>query len=361
MPGTYSTQFVPESIISCMELNLITSEKEWEALRPEWDELVAASFRAYPFLEFWYLFNWWKTCGGGEWPKENSTLKIITARENGNLVGIAPFFSSQRDGSEPALRFIGQIEVTDYLDFICLPEKLETFLSNLLDFIDENPNIKTKRLELANIQNDSATIALLEGLCQGRQRDYGMKVLQPAPGIHLPANWDQYLQSLSKKQRHEVRRKERNLEHDHQAELVFSENPASITDDMNHFIELMRNEKEKAEFLTPLTEQFLLDLAVAAQKAGCLNLASLKLDGKKAATYLNFIDDNKLWVYNAGWDPEYSKASPGWVLLVKLIQWAIENGLDEVDLMRGGEEYKYRLGGIDRHVVQVVSDRLLSS
>lgn len=361
MPGTNSTQFVPESIIPSMELTLITSENDWQDLRPEWDQLVASSFRSYPFLEFWYLFNWWETLGGGEWLKDNSALQIIIARENGKLVGIAPLFYSHKPGFEPALRFIGQIEVTDYLDLICLPESLETFLSQLLDFIDESPQISTKRLELANIQDGSPTIALMETLCQQKQRSYEMSILQPSPSIHLPSGWEEYLQSLNKKQRHEVRRKERNIERDYQAELVFSENSSDITGEMNRLIDLMRNEEQKAAFLNPLTEQFLVGLGEAAQTADCLNLASLMLDGKQAAAYMNFIDDNKLWVYNTGWNPEFSKVSPGWVLLVKLIQWAIENGLEEVDLMRGGEEYKYRFGGIDRHVVQIVSERHLSS
>jgi CelD/BcsL family acetyltransferase involved in cellulose biosynthesis len=39
------------------------------------------------------------------------------------------------------------------------------------------------------------------------------------------------------------------------------------------------------------------------------------------------------------------------VLLAKVIIWAIEHGLAEVDMMRGDEVYKYRFGGIDRHVV----------
>jgi CelD/BcsL family acetyltransferase involved in cellulose biosynthesis len=39
------------------------------------------------------------------------------------------------------------------------------------------------------------------------------------------------------------------------------------------------------------------------------------------------------------------------VLLAKMITWAIEKGLTEVDMMRGDEVYKYRFGGIDRHVV----------
>ncbi len=351
-----STQSVPTGIISCMKLSLITSKKEWETLRPEWDPLVAKSFRVYPFLEFWYLFNWWQTLGGGEWPEENSRLQIVTARENGDLIGIAPLFTSYKAGSEPAIRFIGQIEVTDHLDFICLPDKLESFLSQLLDFINENPEFNTKRLELANILKDSPTNSMMESLCREKQGSFELTVLQPSPGIPLPSSWDGYLQSLSKKQRHEVRRKERNAERDHQVELVFSQDSTDIDGEMGRFIELMRNEEQKAKFLTPLTEQFLLELGRAAQEAGCLNLANLMLDGKQAAVYLNFIFDNKLWVYNTGWNPEFSQASPGWVLLVKLIQWAIANGLNEVDMMRGDEEYKYRFGGIDRHVVQIIAD-----
>jgi hypothetical protein len=58
-----------------MELSLITSENEWEALQPKWDTLQASSFRHYPFLEFWYLHNWWQNLGGGEWNQDNATLQ----------------------------------------------------------------------------------------------------------------------------------------------------------------------------------------------------------------------------------------------------------------------------------------------
>jgi CelD/BcsL family acetyltransferase involved in cellulose biosynthesis len=47
----------------------------------------------------------------------------------------------------------------------------------------------------------------------------------------------------------------------------------------------------------------------------------------------------------------FTADSPGWVLLAKEINWAIEQGMTEVDLMRGDEDYKYRFGGIDRHVI----------
>ncbi len=340
-----------------MELTLLTSKDEWKTVRQEWDELVENSFRPYPFLESWYLFNWWETLGGGEWPQETSTLQIITARESGHLTGIAPLFSSSKPDAQPALRFIGQIEATDYLDFISKPAKLENFLSNMLDFVDGNEQIPIKRLELANIQGGSPTIDLLKNHSLPKERNFEMRVLQSSPGIHLPSTWEEYLTMLSRKQRHEVRRKERNVERDFETQLVFADDPAAISEEMSRFIELMRNEETKAEFLTPQMEKYLIGLAKEAHKAGRLNLASLMLDGTQAATYLNFIKNNKLWVYNSGWNPNYAKASPGWVLLAKMIQWAIDHGLDEVDLLRGDEDYKYRFGAIDRQVVQIVSER----
>jgi len=341
-----------------MKFNLINKYEDWEAIKNEWDELLKSSFCQYPFLEFWYLQNWWQTLGGGEWPAENSELKIIIARENDKLIGIAPLFSSSKDGSPKALRFIGQVEITDYLDFIALPSSLEAFLSGMLDFIDSSPEFETKRLELANFRDDSPSNALLEELARRKGRTVDSEVLQPAPTIFLPSTWEDYLQGLSKKQRHEVRRKERNLERDFEAELIFSNECCDLDVEMVNFIAMMRNEEEKRKFLSPLMETALIDTAKAAQKAACLSLASLYLNGEQAAAYLNFIKDDRIWVYNTGWNPNFSNASPGWALLTKLIQWGIENGMKEVDLMRGDEDYKYRFGASDRHVSQIVSDRL---
>ncbi len=338
-----------------MNLSLISSLEEWKELEAEWNRLVNQSFNPYPFLKFWYQSNWWQTLGGGEWTLETSKLSIILARKNRQLIGIAPLFHSAKPDFEPALRFIGQVEVSDYLDFISKPEDLPEFLEALLKFIDSSEQIPAKKLELANIESNSPTLPILQSVCLQSGRSFEQRILQPAPSIHLPATWDEYLQSLSKKQRHEVRRKERNTERDHKTELVFTNKPSDLKPVMSKLIEMMRHEEKKAKFLTPLTEQYLFSLAEQALAAGRLNLASLMLDDQQAATYFNFLSGNKLWVYNTGWNLEFSKTSPGWVLLTKLIQWAIENGLDEVDLLRGNEDYKYRFGGVDRQVVQVES------
>lgn len=334
-----------------MELLVIDNVEAWEKLEKDWDRLLETSIKPYPFLEYWYLRNWWDHLGIGEWQKDQSQLYVIAGFEGGVLKAAAPLFLSSKEGHPRALRFIGQIEATDYLDFIASQNDLPTFIGQLLVYLAANPELGG--LDLANLQNDSPSLLLLKELSQQKKMTYQARVLQPAPSIFLPASWEEFLQSLSKKQRHEVRRKQRNIERDYKTELVFVEDDQQIDPAMQTFIGMMRNEDAKAAFLTPEAEAFLAGLGRKAHEHRRLKLAFLTLDGEKTAAYLNFVYENRLWVYNTGWNTEFAKVSPGWVLLVKIIQWAIENGLEEVDLMRGDEEYKYRFGARDRQVVGV--------
>ena len=89
-----------------------------------------------------------------------------------------------------------------------------------------------------------------------------------------------------------------------------------------------------------------------AFRAGWLQLAFLTVGDEKAAGYLNFDYANQIWVYNSGINFNFSSISPGWVLLGYLIQWAIENGRETFDFMRGDEVYKYRFGGQDKFVIR---------
>ena len=91
---------------------------------------------------------------------------------------------------------------------------------------------------------------------------------------------------------------------------------------------------------------------LAAYRAGWLQLAFLEIGGEKAAGYLNFDYDNRIWVYNSGINPRFRELSPGWVLLGYLLKWANERNRAALDFLRGDEDYKYRLGGVNRLVVR---------
>jgi len=168
-----------------MQFSLITDPGEWQSLEVEWQTLVAQTHHPLPFLEFWYQKTWWHTFGGGEWSSETSRLQLIIARQDGQLIGAAPLFYSEKADNPPALRFIGQIEVSDYLDFLCPLSELPHFMEGLLDFIKAEPGLLSRTLDLANFEEDSASLSLLRELCEQKGLPYSSEVLQPL-ALHPP-------------------------------------------------------------------------------------------------------------------------------------------------------------------------------
>ena len=322
--------------------------------KDQWNHLLENSASHVPFLTFEYQQAWWQTRGGGEWP-DDSQLMLIAAFEDDQLVGVAPLFYTDNILGDPALMFVGAIEVSDYLDFIVRPQHLTEFITGLLDFLlkDEGlPNWEV--LDLYNLLEESPTLEALQAEAQQRGWQHKQIHLQPAPYIPLPGDYDTYLAGIDKKQRHEIRRKWRNVENSlAEGAFYFAEDPEQLEAETQAFIEMMEQDPNKRDFLTDAMRQHLHNTVKTAFEGGWLQLAFFTLDGEKAAGYLSFIFDNRVMCYNSCWEWEFREYSPGWVLLAYLLEWANDNGINEFDFMRGDEDYKYKFGGIDRHVFRV--------
>lgn len=317
-------------------------------LEEEWNALLAESITHVPFLRYEYLYNWWQTRGGGEWPS-SAELAIVTAHEAGQLIGIAPFFRTLYN-NQPSHLFLGSIEISDYLDFIVRQKDLPAFLEGLLGFLP----LKEARLELYNFLESSPSITQLQKVAVHLGWQYNSETTNHAPIIKLPGDWEEYLAILDKKQRHEIRRKIRRLEG---AEVptrwYIVEDDENLDNEIDHFLGLMAQDPEKEAFLTEEMVATMSGTIHTAFQHGYLQLAFLEIDGQKAATYLNFDYDNHLWIYNSGLDRNFMSFSPGWVLLGYLLRWANEQGKACFDFMRGDEEYKYRFGATDRFVKHI--------
>jgi CelD/BcsL family acetyltransferase involved in cellulose biosynthesis len=69
----------------------------------------------------------------------------------------------------------------------------------------------------------------------------------------------------------------------------------------------------------------------------------------------NFVYQNRTLLYNSGMDSaRFLRYSPGIVLTAFLIQHSIENGRAAFDFLRGDETYKYKLGGVDTSIHQLL-------
>ena len=148
-----------------------------------WNDLLLESITDVPFLRYEYLSAWWNTRGGGEWP--HSELILISATEEGRLLGIAPLFRAEHEGEEKLL-LLGSIEISDYLDLIVRAVDLSRFLSGLLEFCATDPAIAPSRFDWYNLPDNSPTLSALESESTRQGWDFKKEPFRPALAVPLP-------------------------------------------------------------------------------------------------------------------------------------------------------------------------------
>ena len=166
------------------------------------------------------------------------------------VVAVAPM---ARSGD--TLSFVGNQDTVDYNDFMVKPGHEAALYHALLLSMDEQ---RCNTLRLASLRQTSPTLEHLPELA--RERGFSVEVQEEdvASGIALPDSWDDYLGVLSKKDRHELRRKIRRLETLPDMKWYCLQEPDQVADRLGKFIELMRlSRPDKDEWMTPGREQFL--------------------------------------------------------------------------------------------------------
>ena len=337
-----------------MHIATIRSIPELIGLEKEWNDLLVISAIHVPFLRHEYITAWWQGLGGGEW--SHGELYMITARsEDGNLIGIAPLFETENRDGEPALMMLGSIEISDYLDLIARPEDIPAFQEAILEHLASDVTPASKLLDWYNLLDSSPTLPALQAAAEKLGWSYSQQALQHCPYIPLPGDWEKYICSIDKKQRHEIRRKMRRADEHYLPLRWYISHDASILEqEIDGFLDLMACDPDKAKFLTPAMRDQMRLIMQVAHRAGWLQLAFIEVNGEKAAGYLNFDYMNHIWVYNSGLDFRFSELSLGWVLLGHLLEWANQHQRQYFDFMRGDERYKYQFGAVDRQVVRVM-------
>ncbi len=160
--------------------------------------------------------------------------------------------------------------------------------------------------------------------------------------IDLPIGKEVWLESLPKKRRHELRRKRRRFAESLGEPLLERRTDSEAFD---AFIAMHRSsQRDKGQFMTDAMERFFWTLITEAGAAVDL----LRVAGTPVAAAFGFVDTDALYLYNSSYAEDASDASPGIVLLALMIERSIDNGLRRFDFLKGEEQYKYRLGAIDR-------------
>jgi CelD/BcsL family acetyltransferase involved in cellulose biosynthesis len=317
----------------------------FETLRPEWNSLVKQSGANTPFSLWEFLATWWDAYG-------NNKLWLVTVRDDaGMLIGIAPLFINENK----ILCSIGGLDVTDYCDLIVHTETPDVY-GAIIEFITTH-KADFAGISLYNLRPDSMTYTALCSVFDMKGIVVQQEQAEVTPQIQLPSTLDGYYEILDKKQRGELRRKMRRAEAgvDEKIDWYVVGAEHDIQAEVQKFFGLMASSTpQKAEFLKNSQHTAFFEAMIPRMlSAGVLHLAFLRVDGEAVASYLNFDYDKRIWVYNSGFSYKYEALSTGIVLLVYLIQDAIERGYTVFDFLRGNETYKYRMGGLDVPLYQL--------
>lgn len=333
-----------------MKIEFIHKPEGFERLQQNWNALLGDAITKTPFQRHEYQQIWWSTRGGGEWQTGDLWLAAGWS-DDGDLLGVAPLFYTFNAEGKPALLLIGSVEISDYLDLIVSKEHLGTFTHKLFERLEEDGPDDWALLDLYNIPEGSPSLEALVRSAEARGWQTEQEQLQPAPIVCLPDNWDAYLDQLGSKQSRELRRKLRKADgYPATVDWHFIVERDGLEDAVDTFLSLMENDSAKADFLTEAMRTQFHRMCETAFDHGWLQMAFLTVSNEPTFGYVNFDFGNRIWVYNSGFDPAHFDLSPGWVLMGNLIQWAIGEGREAVDFLRGDESYKYRLGGENRFI-----------
>lgn len=329
-----------------LQIEAYHDESAFDTLRDEWNALVFSNPRNRIFVTWQWQVNWWAAYHPGE-------LWIIAVRdENGQLVGLAPWFIEQRP-TERVVRSVGCVEVTDYLELIIRPEHEQAVLQTLADYLDTE-NARYDLVDFCNIPGDSPVLELWPPLLDAQGFSVNVAQQEVSPVITLPETWDGYLEQLDKKYRHELRRKIRRMRGAGEVNWYYIDEEHDLATAMERFLKLMRaSSAEKGIFLDdPENVDFFNRVVPAMANCGWLKLSFLEIDGQDAAAYLSFDFGNQILLYNSGHDGNL-QGSPGIVLLAYIIEDAIQQKREKFDFLRGNEDYKYHMGGQDTRVMML--------
>lgn len=322
-----------------MHITLHTNPAAFDALAEEWQDLMGRALTAPIFMTVDFQQIWWEHLGRGE-------LRLLTVRDPATqtLLGLAPLLIEDRE-----LRFVGCVDVSDYLDFLVDRTRSRDVYSALADYLAYDMAAEWDTAYFCSLAHHSPTPGLFLELAPTHGWNVRAAVEDVCPVITLPQSWDAYLAGIGKKQRHEIRRKLRRAETTAPTRWRVIERAADVTAGiLDTFIDLHRQSTtEKDEFWDQAMLAFFRALVKRMAERGWLKLYFVDIDGQPASTLLCFDYHNQILVYNSGFNLEkFASLSPGNIIIAYSIQHALQLGRSRYDFLRGDEMYKFRFGAV---------------
>lgn len=340
-----------------MQFEIINKPSQLTTLRDGWNCLSGGA----PMQSLAWLATWWECYGDSA-----RQLFVIVAREQGELVGIAPWYLETRN-TRRVVRWLGDGRVcSDHPGLLCQPSQQNEFAEALATWLLDDANQLWDELQLEAVDLDPSDAAA-QGCRQliNRLAGAGCPSFETEePGscdVELPPTWEDYLMSVSKNHRKRCRRWDKQFFQTGRARVVVAQRPDECLVSWQTLVQLHNARRtnlgeagafEDAQFAN-FHRQAIPRLAASQQ----VQLRVLEIDGQPlAAEYL--LQDAQTWyAYQSGMSAAGEEISAGSLSIMSIVRDAIAAGCTRLDLLRGDEAYKFSWGAVHRPATKITVRR----
>jgi CelD/BcsL family acetyltransferase involved in cellulose biosynthesis len=235
------------------------------------------------------------------------------------------------------LRWMGAPD-SDYQDFVCVRRREECAAAFLADL---EANKDWTFCEFGSLRPE--LLALLSAARAGTPVSVDECMTLP-----LPASHDEFARALGRHRRKSLRQRSSLLQAEH-GDFSFStvESLGELQPALDDLFRLHALRREEVALgASSFTQESVLafhrDLAAVFLQKGWLRLHRLWVGDRCIAAAYCFHQGGATYFYQSGFDPAFSRYSPGVLVTHCAIGRAIDDGAREFDFMRGAESYKSR-------------------
>jgi CelD/BcsL family acetyltransferase involved in cellulose biosynthesis len=308
-----------------------------DALAPEWDALAVAC--AEPVARPGWALTLWRFHAA-----ETQAPRVVTVREDGRLVGIAPLYVETAGRGPSGYRLIsGEVPRTTPLALPGRQWEVAGAVARALAQADPRPSA----VALESISVASAWPLALAEQWPSRMRPLVRRYFtQGAPTVALDApSFEDWLAGKSSNFRSQMRRMRRRFE-EAGGSGRFSTR-ATLHDDVAALVRLHagRWEGRGESSIVRGGEALAASFEEAGRRLvddGGFRLRILELDGEPISAQMFAAAGSEVIYYNGGWDERHAQFKPSMLGILDAIEDAFDRGERRMDLGPGAQPYKLR-------------------
>lgn len=304
-------------------------------LRKTWNRICANNNQIKPTQYFDYYYHLFSSfyCN----PKKVIRWRFVFYYiSDGNNECIIPFIENRKKKIIRGVSNYGRLDYEDILastnSVLFIQESLQTVFVNYLDY----------RIDIKNINEDSLYFSAWGD---------SMVFHENCVKIQLPDNYDDYIESLSKHQRQNIRTAYNKLDKGRiHIEVIKYDNNNQINRRLWNTCEKLYEKRHDSgdSLLSKWYIRFTNPYHYILSKGDNYRIMVLLHNNVPLAYMAGLIDLNNKCFYipRLCINEDYLRFSPGIILIVETIKSLIEEGISYLDLMQGDEQYKLAMGGI---------------